>query len=324
MPVLIRIAAIVCATLLCAAGTPAHAAYPDRPIRIVVPFPPGGVTDILGRAIAQKLTERLGQPVIVENRAGAGGTIGSAAAAKSAPDGYTLLLGAQGPNVVSYALVPDLPYHPLRDFAPIIAVASVPNVLVVLSSSPYKTLAELIAAARANPGKLSHASTGIGASPQLGLEVLKMSAKVDIIDVMYKGAAPALLDVLAGHVTMTFDAVATSIPHIKGGKLRPLAVSGSRRVGALPEVPTVAESGYPNFDVAPWYGFWAPAGTPADIVRKLNEEIGQILGMPELIERMNGMGAELIGGSVESFAAFHQKEFDRWTTFISATGAKGQ
>jgi tripartite-type tricarboxylate transporter receptor subunit TctC len=323
MSILSRIAATVCVAVLYGAGVLAHAAYPEKPIKIIVPFPPGGVTDILGRAIGQRMSERLGQAVIVENRAGAGGTIGSAAAAKSAPDGYTLLLGAQGPNVVSYALVPDLPYHPIRDFAPVIAVASVPNVLVVLSSSPYKTLAELIAAARANPGKLSHASTGIGASPQLGLEVLKMSAKVEIVDVMYKGAAPALMDVLAGHVTMTFDAVATSMPHIRAGKLRPLAVSGSRRVGALPEVPTVAESGYPNFDVAPWYGIWAPAGTPADIVHKLNEEINTILSMPDLVDRMSSMGAELMGGSIESFAAFHQKEFERWTAFIKATGAKG-
>jgi len=324
MQILRKITATLCAAILYGAGALAHAAYPDKPIKIVVPFPAGGVTDILGRAIGQKLSERFSQPVVVDNRAGAGGTIGSAAVAKSAPDGYTLLLGAQGPNVVSYALVPDLPYHPLKDFAPVTAVASVPNVLVVLSSSPYKTLADLIAAARANPGKLSHASTGIGASPQLGLEVLKMSAKVNIIDVMYKGAAPALTDVLAGHVTMTFDAVATSIPHIKSGKLRPLAVSGIRRVSALPEVPTVAESGYPNFDVAAWYGFWAPAGTSADIARKLNEEINQILATPALIERMNGMGVELMGGSVDSFAAFHKKEFERWTAFIRATGAKGQ
>ncbi len=151
-----------------------------------------------------------------------------------------------------------------------------------------------------------------------------MSAKVNIIDVMYKGAAPALADVLARHVTMTFDAVATSIPHIKGGKLRPLAISGSRRVRALPEVPTVAESGYPKFDVAAWYGFWAPAGTSAEIVRKLNEEISQILAGPALAERMTGIGVELLGGSVESFAAFHKKEFERWTAFIRATGAKGQ
>lgn len=315
-------AMFVLAVGVCGAG--ALAAYPEKPIRIIVPYPPGGMTDILARAIGQKLGDKLGQPVVIDNRAGAGGTIGSNVAAKSTPDGYTLVLGTFGTHAVNYALVEKLPYHPLKDFAPVIPIATVPNVLVVPVTSPIMSLADLIAQARARPGQLSHASTGIGASPQLSLQLLKIMAKVDILEVMYKGGAPALTDLLAGHVTMAFDAVGTSIPQIKGGKLRPLAVSGIRRVKALPEVPTIAESGYPGFDVAAWYALWAPAGTPADVVRKLNEEINLILQMPDILERLSSSGAEVMGGTVESFTAFHQKEFERWTAFVKAAGIKAE
>ena len=306
----------------CALGACALAAYPEKPIRIIVPYPPGGMTDILARAIGQKLGDKLGQPVVIDNRAGAGGTIGSNLAAKSAPDGYTLVLGTFGTHAVNYALVEKLPYHPLKDFAQVIPIAAVPNVLVVPVTSPILSLADLLAQARARPGQLSHASTGIGASPQLSLQLLKMMAKVDILEVMYKGGAPALTDLLAGQVTMAFDAVGTSIPQIKAGRLRPLAVTSSRRVKALPEVPTIAESGYPGFDVVAWYALWAPAGTPPDVVRKLNEEINLILQMPDVVERLSGFGAEVMGGTVEAFTAFHQKEFERWTAFVKATGIK--
>ena len=308
----------------CIIGTGALAAYPEKPIRIIVPYPPGGMTDILARPIAQRLSEKFGQPVIIDNRAGAGGTIGSAVAAKSAPDGYTLVLGTSGSHTVNYALVDKLPYHPLKDFAQVIPIAAVPNVLVVPVNTPIQTFADVIAQARAKPGQLSHASTGIGASPQLSLHLLKMMAKIDILEVMYKGGAPALTDLLAGHVTMAFDAVGTSIPQIKAGKLRPLAVSSSWRVKALPEVPTIAESGYPGFEVVAWYAIWAPAGTPPEIVRKLNEEINLILQTPEITERLGNVGAEVMGGTVEAFTAFHGKEFERWTAFIKATGIKAE
>jgi tripartite-type tricarboxylate transporter receptor subunit TctC len=299
-------------------------AYPEKPIRIIVPYPPGGMTDILARAIGQKLGDKLGQPVVIDNRGGAGGTIGSNLAAKSAPDGYTLVLGTFGSHAVNYALVEKLPYHPLKDFAQVIPVAAVPNVLVVPVTSSIMSFADILARARAKPGELSHASTGIGASPQLSLQLLKMMAKVDILEVMYKGGAPALTDLLAGHVTMAFDAVGTSIPQIKAGKLRPLAVTSSHRVKALPEVPTIAESGYPGFDVVAWYALWAPAGTPPDIVRRLNEEINLILQMPDVLDRLSGFGAEVMGGTVEAFTAFHQKEFERWTAFVKATGIKSE
>lgn len=302
----------------------ALAAYPEKPIRIIVPFPPGGVTDILARTIAPKLTERLGQPVVVDNRSGAGGTIGTLAAAKSAPDGYTLVLGTQGTHVVNYALVEKLPYHPLKDFAPVIPIAAVPSVLVVPVSVPYMMFAELLAAARAKPGTLSHASSGIGASPSLTLSLLKTVAKVDIIEVMYKGSGPAVADVIAGHVTMAFDSVASSVPHIKSGRLRPLAVTSSQRVKALPDVPAIAEQGYPGFNVVAWLAVWAPAATPPEIVRKLNTEINAILKLPDVVERLNSVGAEIMGGSVEAFAVYHQSEFDRWTTLLKSAGIKPQ
>jgi tripartite-type tricarboxylate transporter receptor subunit TctC len=300
------------------------AAYPEKPIRIIVPYPPGGMTDVLARTIGVKLTEKLGQPVVIDNRGGAGGTIGTNLAAKAPADGYTLVLGTFGTHAVNYALVDKLPYHPLDDFVQIIPIAAVPNVLVVPATSQMKSLSDIISLARAKPGELSHASTGIGASPSLSLALLKMMAKVDILEVMYKGGAPALTAVIAGEVTMGFDAVGTSIPQIKAGTIRPLVVSSSHRVKALPDVPTIAESGYPGFDVVAWYALWAPAGTPSGIVRKLNEEINLILVMPDVNARFTGLGAEIMGGTVEEFTKFHRAEFERWTAFIRSTGIKIQ
>jgi tripartite-type tricarboxylate transporter receptor subunit TctC len=300
------------------------AAYPDKPIRIIVPYPPGGMTDVLARTIGQKLTEKWGQPVVIDNRGGAGGTIGTNVAAKSSPDGYTLVLGTFGTHAVNYALVDKLPYHPLDDFTPIIPIAAVPNVLVVSAKSPIKSLSDIISLARAKPGELSHASTGIGASPSLSLALLKKVANVDILEVMYKGGAPALTALISGEVTMAFDAVGTSIPQIKAGTIRPIVVSSNHRVKALPDVPTIAESGYPGFDVVAWYALWAPAGTPRDIVHKLNEEINLILQMPDVSARFTGMGAEIMGGTVEDFVKFHRAEFERWTGFIKSMGIKIQ
>jgi tripartite-type tricarboxylate transporter receptor subunit TctC len=305
------------------ASTAAFAAWPEKPIKIVVPYPPGGTTDVLARPIAQKLSERLGQPVVIENKAGAGGTIGSAAVARSAPDGYTMVLGTIGTHGVNYALNEKLSYHPLKDFVGVVPVAAVPNVLVVRSDAPYKGFQDVVAAAKAKPNELSHGSTGIGASPQLSLALLKRMAGVQINEIMYKGGGPVMIDLLGGQVTMAFDAVATSIPHISAGKLRPLAVTSKQRVKALPDVPSVSEF-YPGYDVVAWYAFWAPAGTPADIVKRLNSEINAILKTPELQAQLAKAGAEMMGGSVEDFAAMHQREFDRWYGFIKEIGLKAE
>ena len=304
--------------------TTSHAAYPDQAIKIIVPFPAGGTTDVLARVLAAKLSERVGQPVVVDNRSGAGGTIGAAVVAKSPPDGYTFVLGTFGTHAVNFALTDKPPYHPLNDFSPVTTVAEVPNVLVVSSKSPYKTLADLIAAAKAKPGQISHGSTGIGASPSLSFNVLKNASKTDMLEVMYKGGAPALLATMSGEVTMTFDGVTTSTSHIKAGTLRPLAVSSSYRIPTLPDVPTVAESGYPGFDVAAWYGIWAPAKTPAPIIKKMNAELNTIMAMPDVREKFESAGAKMMGGSVEDFIAFNKKEFDRWSNFIRTSGIKLQ
>ena len=302
----------------------AFAAYPERAIRVIVVFPPGGMTDVLGRLIAQKLTERWGQAVVIENRAGMAGSIGVRAAGAAEPDGYTLVLSGGGSFNVNTVIYKDLGYDPLKDFVPVVPVAAVPNFLVVAPSSPYKTLTELIDAARAQPGVLTYGSSGLGASPYLSAELLKAMAKVDIREITYKGGAPALLDVLAGRVSMGFDAVGTSAARVKAGQLRALAVTSIKRVGAMPEIPTIAEQGYPGFDVGAWYGFWTRAGTPPEIVRKFNAEVNAILKLPDVIERMNSLGATILGGSVEEFDAFQRSEFEKWTTFMKNTGIKPQ
>ncbi len=301
----------------------APAAYPEKHIRLIVTFPAGGTTEIIGRIIPQKLAERLGQLIVVDNRGGMGGSLGTQIAAKAAPDGYTLVLSNVASFTINTVLFKGLGYDPMKDFDPVTSVVAVPNFLVVPASSPYKTLAELIAAARAEPGALTYAGTGIGASPTLAAELLKIMAKVDITEVPYKGAAPAIVDVLSGQVSMKFDN-AFAVPYFKAGRLRLLGVSGLKRIGIMPDVPTIAEQGYPGFDVVAWYGIWAPAKSPPEIIRKLNTEINAILKLPDVVERMHGAGMEIMGGTVQEFAAYHRSEFDKWTTFIKNTGIKPQ
>lgn len=320
MKVSLRTVVAIFAVVLTGLFQGALAAYPDKPIRVIVVYPPGGMTDVLGRLIADKLSVRLGQPIVIENRAGMAGSIGARAVAAAPPDGYTLVLSGGGSFNVNTVIYKDLGYDPLKDFDPVVPVAAVPNFLVVAPSSPYTSLAQLVEAARAQPGVLTYASSGIGASPYLSAELLKAMAKVDIREITYKGGAPALLDVLAGRVSMGFDAVGTSSARVKSGQLRALAVTSIKRVAAMPEIPTIAEQGYPGFDVGAWYAFWAPAGTPPEITRKLNAEINAILKMPDVIERMNGFGATILGGSVEEFDAFQRSEFVKWTTFMQKAG----
>lgn len=323
MRILKRCISILAALIASGAAAGAGAAYPDKPIQLIVPYPPAGMTDVFARPIGLRLSERLGQPVVIVNRPGAGGTVGAAQVAKANPDGYTLILGTFGSHAVNDALM-KLSYNSLKDFTPVIPVAAVPSVMSVLATSPITSVQDLVARARAKPGELTHASTGIGASPQLCLELFKQMAKVDITDVMYNGGGPALIALLGGQVTMIFDTIGTSIPHIKAGQIRPLGISSDHRSPALPDVPTIAESGYPGFNLVPWFAIWAPAGTPPEIVQKLNQEINAVLKLPDVQERFSGIGAEIMGGSVEDFAAFHRAEYARWGKFIRETGIKVQ
>ena len=296
--------------------------YPTKPIRLVVPFPPGGATDILARDVAQKLTEAWGQSVIVDNRPGAGGNIGSELVAKSAPDGYTLEMGTVGTHAINASLYAKMPYDHVKDFTPVILVAGVPNVLVVNPSVPANSVADLIAYAKANPGKLNFASSGNGTSIHLSGELFKVMAGVQITHIPYKGSAPALQDLLAGQVQMMFDNLPPSLPQIKAGKLRALAVTSATRAPALPEVPTLAESGLPGFEASSWFGILVPAGTPAPIVAKLNAEIAKWLATPEAKEKLAKQGANAAGGTPDDFAKHIAAETAKWAKVVKDSGAK--
>ncbi len=307
--------------VLLASGAWAQA-YPTKPIRLVVPFPPGGATDILARNVAQKLTEAWGQQVIVDNRPGAGGNIGSELVAKSAPDGYTLEMGTVGTHAINASLYAKMPYDHVKDFVPVILVAGVPNVLVVNPSVPVNSVAELISYAKANPGKLNFASSGNGTSIHLSGELFKVMAGVQITHIPYKGSAPAMQDLLGGQVQLMFDNLPPSLPQIKAGKLKALAVTSATRAAALPDVPTMAEAGLPGFEASSWFGVLAPAGTPPAIVAKLNAEIGKWLASPEAKEKLLALGANAAGGTPEDFAKHIQAETAKWAKVVKESGAK--
>jgi tripartite-type tricarboxylate transporter receptor subunit TctC len=290
-------------------------AYPDKPIRWIVPFPPGGSTDILARVVGQKLTEAWGQPVIVENKGGAGGTIGATEAARAAPNGYTLLMGAIH-HTIATSVYPSLPYDFQRDFAPVTVVAIVPNVLVVNPSVPAKTVPELIAYAKANPGKLTYGSAGVGTAHHLIGAKFNLEAGVDIVHVPYKGSAPAVTDLVSGQVQMMYDTVASALPHIKAGRLRPLAVATAKRSLSLQDIPTIAEAALPGFEVTTWFGALVPAKTPKEIVTKLNGEIVKILNMPDVKKRLIEAGAEPVGNSPEEMAAQIKNETETFAAVV--------
>ena len=307
-------------TLACAAMAPvalAHAAdtWPSRPLRIVVPFTPGGSTDILGREIAVKLSAALGQPVVVENKPGAGGSIGATEVARAPGDGYTLLMGHIGTLAVNPSLYPKLPYDPRVAFAPVALVALVPNVLVVNPQVAAKSVAELIALAKANPGQLRYASGGNGSAAHLAMEYFKLQAGVDITHVPYRGTAPAVTDVLGGQVEVTMTGAPAVQAQVKAGKLRALGVSGRAPVAALPGVPTIAAT-LPDFEAIQWYGVVAPAATPAAIVERLNAEINRALATPEMKARLEVEGAEAAPGSPASFGAMINSEIARWKPVV--------
>jgi tripartite-type tricarboxylate transporter receptor subunit TctC len=316
-------ASILAATLLALAPTGVRADdYPSKPIRFIVPAAPAGIGDILPRMFAAKLAEA-GNPatVVVENRAGGAGVIGAEAVAKSPADGYTLLMGNHAQFAMYPHLAKNLPYDPFKSFAPVILQVTVPNILVVHPSVPVHSLAELIAYAKANPGKLSYASQGTGASGHIAAELLKLHAGIDIVHVPYKGAAPAAQDLLAGHVSMMFDVVSLALTAIKSGKVRALGVASKQRVAALPDVPTLTELGFPA-EVGAWFGVLAPAGTPPEAIAWLNRETTKVFSAPDVSGRFTQQGASVPLGSPEDFAKFIKTESDRYGDIIQRAGIK--
>ncbi len=314
-----RIAAALIITLL--AGTALAQEYPSRPIRIVVPNPPGGSNDLLAREIGRGLTQRLGQPVVVENRPGAGGNIGAEIVAKAPPDGYTILMAANT-FVINPSMVKQLPFDVQRDFAPVTLAAMIPFVLVVNPEVPAKNVRELIAYARANPGKLNYATPGLGTPHHLSAELFKTMANLDMVHVPFKGAAEMVPELLAGRVQVIFGAINSLLPHMKTGRLRALAVGEAKRAAVAPEVPTMSEAGLLGYQVEVWLGILAPGGTPRAIVNKLNSEIVAVLKTPEVRERVAAHGLETIGTTPEEFATVIRNDLPRWAKVVRDAGIK--
>jgi tripartite-type tricarboxylate transporter receptor subunit TctC len=318
-----RAACAVLGVLLAIATTPAFAqAWPAKPIKWIVPFAPGGTTDILARTIGEKLSVALGQPVVVENKPGAGGGLGADFVAKAAPDGYTILGGTISTHAINASLYKDLPYDPVKDFVAVTLIARVPNMLVVNNDVPAKTVAELIALMKKNPGTYTFASSGNGTSQHLSGELFKSMAGVDMQHIPYKGSPPALQDVMGGSVTMTFDNITTAWPLAKSGKLRALGVTTAKRSPAAPDVPTLAEAGLTGYEIGSWQGVFAPAGTPPAIIKRLNTEIVKIINLPDVQEKLLLLGAEPVGNSSEEFTVLVKAEGAKWGDIVKKSGAK--
>jgi len=296
--------------------------YPNKPIRLVVPFPPGGSLDVVARAVGAKLSEAWGQPVVIDNRPGAGGNIGADLVAKSPPDGYTILEGALSTHAVNVTLYGKLPYDPIKDFAPISLVAITPNVLVLNPAAPFNTVPELIAYAKANPGKLSFGSGSNGSAGHLAGELFKTDAHIDMVHIPYKGGAPALQALLAGDTQLMFDNLANSMQQVKAGKLKAIAVTTAKRSALVPELPTLSETGVPGFDIYTWWGFMAPAGTPKEIIAKWNTEVTRILNTPEMKAFFAQQGAEPAPTTPEQFEVLIKSEITKYTKIIKESGAK--
>ncbi len=320
----LAIAAALAATLLAASGVHAQdaaAGYPAKTIRIIVPFPPGGGNDIMGRIIAAKMTERMGRQTVVENRPGADGIIGSDVVAKSAPDGYTLLIISV--SYVMNAALHKLPYDPVKSFAPISQIGLGPSVLAVTPSLPVSSVKQLIALAKARPGQLHYASSGIGGVNHFSAELFKLATKTDIVHVPYKGGGLSMIDVMAGQVEVLFNALVSSLTHIRSGKLKPLGVGGLKRSPVLPDIPAIAET-VPGYEAAVWWGMLAPAGTPPAIVAKLNSELAVILRDPQMVKRLEAEAADVVLTSPEVFGKFVADEVAKWIKVAAAAGIKGQ
>jgi tripartite-type tricarboxylate transporter receptor subunit TctC len=297
------------------------AVYPGKPIRMVVPYPPGGPTDLTARLVAAEMSTNIGQTIFIDNKAGASGMIGAETVARAEPDGYTFLANASL-HVINPSIYGDMRFDAFKDFVPITQLAAVPLVLVVSANSPFKSLKKMVEYGKKNPAKLNFASAGNASSQQLAGESFKIFAGVDMQHVPYKGSAPALTDVVGGQVQLMFDSMPSAMPFIKSGKLRALAVTTGKRAQALPDIPTVAESGYPGFDISTWYGFWAPKGTPAPIVAKLAESAARALKQPRVVEQYTSMGAEPVGSTPAEFAKFNASEGIKWAEIVRKSGAK--
>ncbi len=300
----------------------AQAPWPSKPINYVVPFAPGGNTDTLARLLSKDLQAGLGQTIVIENKPGAGGNLGSDFVAKAAPDGYTILGGTISTHAINPSVYPKMPYDAVKAFEPVVMIGSSPLVLVVNAATPYKTLQDVLAAARAKPGSLSFASAGNGTSPHMAMELLKSLTKTYLTHLPYKGSAPAVSDVMAGHVPMLFDTLLVVGPHIKSGKLRPIAVASSHRLAALPDVPTAAEAGVKGLEVASWQAVFAPAGTPKAVIDRLNAEFVKAMKAPEVHKRLVEMAVEPDGGPPEKLAAYQKAEIAKWAKVVKEQGIK--
>jgi tripartite-type tricarboxylate transporter receptor subunit TctC len=316
---LLRVAAAVAlAGTVAAAGAQA---YPSKPVRLIVPYPPGGGTDIFARLVGAKLSDALGQPFVIEQRPGAAGVIGADAAAKSAPDGYTIVIGQASNLAINASLMKKLPYDPVRDFAPITRVAMSPNLLVVHPSLPVRSVKDLVALAKARPGAINYASAGNGSPGHLAAEYFRKIAKIDVVHIPYKGATPAMLDVIAGHVSYYFTSPVSAQPYVAAGRLRQVAVTSAKRFPPLPDVPAIAEAGYKDIDMVAWWGLLAPAGTPVEIINRLHGAATKALNAPDLKDRLASQGAMVYTDTPAEFAAYIKSEIANWGRVVAASGA---
>jgi tripartite-type tricarboxylate transporter receptor subunit TctC len=310
--------------MLCAQATSVAqtaSAFPNQPIRMVVPYPPGGPTDITARVVAAEMSKTIGQNIVIDNRPGASGMIGSEMVTKSTPDGYTVLANASI-HVINPSVYPDMRFDAIKDFTPITQLAQVPLVLVVPANSPIKSVKDLVEYAKANPGKVNFGSAGSASAQHLAGESFKIAAGIQMQHIPYKGSAPALTDLAGGQLQLMFDSMPSATPMINSGKLRAIAVTTTTRAKARPDLPTIAESGFPGFDISTWYAYWAPKGTPADVVEKLAASAAQALKNPEVIAKYEAMGAEPVGSTPAQFAAYVESEAKKWSDIVKKSGAK--
>jgi tripartite-type tricarboxylate transporter receptor subunit TctC len=322
MGILVRYAAA--AAMLLASACSEESAYPSRPVRLIVPFPAAGSSDLIARTVSQRASELLGQQIVIDNRPGAGGNIGTEAAARSAPDGYTLLECTIGTCAINLSIYRNPGYDLERDFRPVVLLGSLSNVLTVHPSVPAKSVRELVALAKSRPGKMTFGSSGYGSSPHLSGELLKLTSGIDILHVPYKGSAPVITDLRGGQLDLFFDNTASILPHVKAGALRALAVTGRRRLASLPDTPTMEEAGFPGFVIAPWFGLLAPRDTPQAFVERLNSAYNRALADPVIVKRLTEMEVIAGGGSPESFGEHIRFEVSRWAEVVKARGIQAQ